>query len=433
MPRRVPARGLLLSALRALYSALAYLLAPFVLTRLAWRHRDAADSRRRWPERLGAISPAVGERVIWLHAVSVGEVQAAVPLMQVLLDGYPEYSLLVTTVTPTGAARIGELFGQEVVHVYAPYDLPGAVARFLDRVQPRLAIVMETELWPNLFHACGKAGIPLLLVNARLSERSLAGYRRVRRLFAGTLAATTEIIAQGSGDAERFAALGADRRRITVAGNLKFEQRFPARLVEQARLLRRDWGGERPVWIAGSTHAGEDELILEVFVRLRRRLPDCLLVLVPRHPQRCSVLAERVRRQGQRMVLRSTGVACGPDTAVLVVDSLGELPALYAAADLAFVGGSLVPAGGHNLLEPAAAGIPVITGPHVGNFAAICALLVRAGACRQVEDVTGLEAALLHWLSDAAARHRAGERGREAVAANRGALQVVLGIVEKYL
>jgi 3-deoxy-D-manno-octulosonic-acid transferase len=419
--------------LSVLYSALLYLLAPFALIRLVWRGLRSPVSRRRWPERLGAVNAAVGERDIWLHAVSVGEVQTAVPLIRALLDRHPDCSLLVTTVTPTGAARVDALFGQEVAHVYAPYDLPGAVARFLGRVRPRLAIVMETELWPNLFQACRRKGIPLLLVNARLSQRSLAGYRRVRPLIARTLAATTAILAQGAADAERFAALGADRRRLTVAGNLKFEQRIPADRDEQVRRVRRAWGVDRPVWIAGSTHEGEEALLLDVFARVRRQFPDCLLVLVPRHPERFAAVAQRVRRRGQRLVLRSAGTACDPDTAVLVGDTVGELPLLYAAADLAFVGGSLVPAGGHNLLEPAAAGIPVITGRHVANFAAICALLEAAGACRRVRDAAGLEIAVLHWLQDGAARRAAGARGREVVAAHRGALDRVLGIVEKYL
>lgn len=419
--------------MRGLYTVLVYVLAPFVLIRLAWRSRAAAAERRRWPERLGMVNAAIGERVIWLHAVSVGEVQAVAPLIQALLDRHPRYSLLVTTVTSTGAARVDGLFGSQVVHLYAPYDLPGAVARFLDRIRPRLAVIVETELWPNLFHACGRAGIPLLLVNARLSERSFAGYRRARRLVSATLTAATHIVAQERRDADRFAALGVERQRITVTGNLKFEQRLPAHVPERARGLRREWGIGRPVWIAGSTHAGEEDVVLDAFERVRRECPDCLLVLVPRHPERCATLTARIRQRGYQPVLRSTGTACEADTAVLVADTLGELRLLYAAADLAFVGGSLVPAGGHNLLEPAAAGIPLISGPHVDNFADICERLVTAGACRQVVDAAGLGAAVLDWLQDAGARQRAGERGREVVTANRGALVRVLGVIERYL
>jgi len=410
-----------------------YLLAPLVLVRLLWRGLRAPDYLRRWPERFGHIRPAVGAQVIWIHAVSVGEVQAVVPMVRALLDRYQQYSLLVTTATPTGSAQVTELFGDHVAHVYAPWDLPGAVARFLERVRPGLAIVMETELWPNLFHACRQSAIPLLLVNARLSERSLAGYSRFRTLIGATLAATSEILAQSGQDARRFEQLGAGSRKITVSGNLKFEQQLPPDLAGEAAELRRQWGADRPVWVAGSTHEGEDEVLLDVLRRIRKRLPDCLLVLVPRHPERFESVARLARQRGYRPVLRSSHVDCAPDCHVVIGDTIGELLQFYAAADVAFVGGSLVHAGGHNLLEPAAAGIPVLTGPHVGNFVEITELLVNAGACRIVENPAELEAAVLHWLQDPAARRQAGHSGREVVAFNRGALETVMRTVEKYL
>ena len=416
-----------------MYTAFLYLLAPLVILRLAWRGLRAPGYWRRWPERLGAISPAVGEQVIWIHAVSVGEVQAVVPVVRALLERHQQYSLLVTTVTPTGSAQVAELFGDHVAHVYAPYDLPGAVARFLELVQPQLAIVMETELWPNLFHACNHAGIPLLLVNARLSDRSMSGYVRFGKLIGSTLAATTEIMVQGNEDARRFEALGADSRKITVSGNLKFEQRLSPDLPVQAAALRREWGAGRPVWVAGSTHEGEDELVLDVFRRVRKQLPDCLLVLVPRHPERFVSVTELVRHRGHNTVLRSDRVACRADTSVFIGDSIGELMLFYAAADVAFVGGSLVHTGGHNLLEPAAAGIPVITGPNVYNFAEISELLVNASACRVVESTAELEAAVLKWLQNSDACRRAGAQGRDVVALNRGALETVMTTVEKYL
>ncbi len=317
--------------MRSLYTALLYLLAPLVIIRLAWRGLRAPGYWHRWSERFGDVSPAVGEQVIWIHAVSVGEVQAVVPVVRALLDRYQQYSLLVTTVTPTGSAQVAELFGDHVAHVYAPWDLPGAVARFLDRVRPRLAIVMETELWPNLFHACSESGIPLLLVNARLSDRSMPGYMRFRKLIGNTLAATTEILTQSGQDARRFESLGADRQKITVSGNLKFEQQLPSGLPVEAAELRQQWGTERPVWIAGSTHEGEDELVLDAFRQVRKQLPDCLLVLVPRHPERFETVTALVRRRGYEPVLRSTRAACSPDTGVFVGDSIGELMLFYAA------------------------------------------------------------------------------------------------------
>ena len=419
--------------MRTLYTFLLYLITPLVLLRLAWRGLRAPDYWRRWPERFGSIEPALGEQVIWIHAVSVGEVQAAEPLVRTLLESRPDYSLLVTTVTPTGSARVTALFGQKVAHVYAPYDLPAVVARFLGRVRPRLAIVMETELWPNLFHACRRRTIPLLLINARLSARSVAGYRRVRGLAGETLAAVTEIAAQGEADARRLESIGAKPAAITVTGNLKFEQRVQPSLLERAEVLRRDWGVGRPVWIAASTHDGEDELILDVFQQLRRQFSDCLLVLVPRHPERFESVAALCVQQGYATVLRSEHVSCTADTAVYVGNTMGELPLLYAASDVAFVGGSLVPHGGHNLLEPAALGIPVVTGPHVFNFVEICTLLIDAGAAVRAADSGELLQIVTRWLGDANECHRIGQLGRQVVEKNRGALQAVMGIVDRYL
>jgi 3-deoxy-D-manno-octulosonic-acid transferase len=419
--------------LRILYTILLYLLAPLVLLRLAWRGLRAPDYWRRWPERFGVIAPALGERVVWIHAVSVGEVQAAEPVVRALLEEHPEYSLLITTVTPTGSARVTALFGEEVAHVYAPYDLPDAVARFFNRVRPQLAIVMETELWPNLFHFCQQRAIPLLLLNARLSERSLAGYQRVRGLVGETLAAVTAIAAQGEADAGRFESLGANPAIITVTGNLKFEQRMPPSLLEQAEVLRRDWGVGRPVWVAASTHEGEDEQLLEVFRQLRKRFGDCLLVLVPRHPERFGAVAALCRQHGYQTVLRSEHAAYSASTSVYVADTMGELSLLYAASDVAFVGGSLVAHGGHNLLEPAALGLPVATGPHVFNFKEICELLVAAGAAVKVTDREELLHILSHWLEDANERHHVGQLGCQVVARNRGALEAVMAIIGRYL
>jgi 3-deoxy-D-manno-octulosonic-acid transferase len=418
---------------RTLYTALLYLLAPLVLMRLVWRGLRSPEYRHCWSERFGAIHPTVGERVIWVHAVSVGEVQAAESTIRALIDLYPEYSLLITTVTATGAAHVSELFGGEVAHVYAPYDLPDVVSRFIDRVRPRLAIVMETELWPNLFRTCRQRNIPLLLVNARLSEKSLVGYRRFGRLMDKTLEAVTEIAARSPLDAERFRALGADPDRIRVSGDLKFEQHLPSGLYERAALLRQEWGVNRHVWIAGSTHEGEDELILDVYGEIRKTIGDCLLVLVPRHPKRFEAVAALCRQRGYRSVLRSERLVCEPDTAVFIGDSMGELLMFYAAADVAFVGGSLVDAGGHNMLEPAALGIPVVIGPHVSNFSAVSDLLLTAGACRQVMHAAELQDIVQSWLLDAGERHRIGEKGREAVDQNRGALSTVLGMVSRHL
>lgn len=419
--------------MRKLYTLLLYLLMPVVILRLAWRGIRAPDYWRRWPERFGRIAPALGKQVIWIHAVSVGEVMAAEPLVRILLEQRPDYSILITTVTPTGSARVTALFGDDVAHVYAPYDLPDVVSRFLGRVGPRLAIVMETELWPNLFYACQHRSVPLLLVNARLSERSVAGYLRVRGLAARTLSAVTEIAAQSELDAGRFRSLGADEQRITVTGNMKFEQRIPPSLRERAEVLRRDWGVGRAVWVAGSTHEGEDEMLLDVFAQLRKQFRGCLLVLVPRHPERFGTVAELCRQRGYNTVLRSERLPCTSETDVFIGDSMGELALFYAASDVAFTGGSLVFHGGHNLLEPAALGVPVVTGPHVFNFVEICELLLQAGACVKVKDTGELLNILSRWLGDANERHRVGQRGREVVEKNRGALHSVMVMIDHYL
>jgi 3-deoxy-D-manno-octulosonic-acid transferase len=403
--------------LRKLYTLLLYLLAPLVLVRLAWRGLASPGYWQRWPERFGAITPPLGKHVIWIHAVSVGEVMAAEPLVRTLLDRYPEYSILVTTVTPTGSERVQAMFGATVAHVYAPYDLPGAVARFIGRVRPRLAIIMETEIWPNLYHACRQNLIPLLLVNARLSDRSVSGYRKVGGLIAEALSAVTEIAAQSEQDAQRFESLGADAGCITVTGNMKFEQKTPSSLLESAEVLRRSWGVGRPVWIAASTHEGEEELVLDTY----------------RHPERFEPVAGLCRSRGYNTVLRSERRPCPAETHVFVGDSMGELPLFYAAADVAFVGGSLVPHGGHNLLEPAALGIPVVTGPHLFNFKEISRLLLDAGACEKVDNIAALEQTVARWLGDANERHRVGEQGRMVIEKNRGALKAVLAIVDSYL
>jgi 3-deoxy-D-manno-octulosonic-acid transferase len=339
----------------------------------------------------------------------------------------------VTTTTPTGAARVGELFGDAVTHRYTPYDLPEVVARLLARMRPRLLIVMETEIWPNTLAQCGAHGVAVVLANARLSARSAKGYARLAGLTRETLGRFDLIAAQAQPDARRFLDLGADPRRVRVIGSIKFDLRLPASLQDQSEVLRRTWGGERPVWVAASTHEGEDELMLAAHRRLRARVPGALLVLVPRHPERFERVANLVTRAGFELVRRSTRTPCTRESAVFLGDSMGELPVFLAAADAAFIGGSLVPIGGHNPLEAAAVGVPVVTGPQVFNFAAITELLVSEGAAVQVTSATALADLLGDWLTDAALRARIGERGRQVVEQNRGALARLIELIEERL
>lgn len=419
--------------MRHLYTILLYLSVPLILARLYWRGHKAPDYRCRWGERFGLFPPLPEPGCIWIHAVSLGETRAALPLIRILRSRHPHIPVLVTTTTPTGSRQVREALGDAVYHVYVPYDLPGAVGRFLKRTRPRLAVIMETELWPNLFQRCRKAGIPLIVANARLSERSLGGYRKLRRLTAQTLDQVTLIAAQSRSDAGRFEVLGASSGRVRVIGNIKYDLDLPQGLIERGRELRRIWGAERPVLIAASTHNGEDEQILEAFARLRQSLPDLLLLLVPRHPERFAAVAGLCRQSGWRVAARSEHRSRQADIDIFLGDTLGELLLFYAGADVAFVGGSLVPTGGHNVLEPALLGLPVLFGPHMFNFTEISRHLLEAEAAFQVNDARELADQAGCLFIDTALRKAAGERGRAVVDANRGALAALVEIIEAYL
>lgn len=417
--------------LRRLYTGLTYLLLPVALLRLYWRGRQDGEHRQRWRERLGFL-PALPTAGLWVHAVSVGETRAALPLIRALLARYPQWPVLVTTTTLTGSRQVREALGAQVHHVYAPYDLPSAVRRFLRQTRPRLAVIMETELWPNLLHQCALAHIPVLLANARLSERSARGYARIGCLTSAMLQEVTLIAAQADADAARFRALGAPR--VEVSGNLKYDLQLPDDLRERGRQLRQALlGTQRLVWIAASTHAGEDEPILDAFARLRERWPTLLLLLVPRHPERFSGVATLCRQRGFSLIRRSDRQPCSPDTAVFLGDSMGELLLFYAAADLAFVGGSLVATGGHNVLEPALLGLPVVFGPHMFNFTEAGQRLLQAEAAWQVADAAELALAIDRLLTDSALRQAAGQRGREMVERHRGALAGTLARIATLL
>jgi 3-deoxy-D-manno-octulosonic-acid transferase len=418
--------------MRLLYTFLFYLFVPFILLRLLWRGLRAPEYWQRWGERFGFFPALPVSQSLWIHAVSMGEVQAAVPLIQALLTRFPEQSILVTTMTPTGSKRVRDIFQDKVWHVYLPYDLPDAIARFLNRTQPRLLILMETELWPNLLFACQSRSIPVILANARLSAGSAAGYQRISGLMQSMLSEVT-VAAQTSVDAARFLELGLLAKKVLVTGSIKFDTRLPADVSEKATLLRRQWGIDRRVWIAASTHEGEEEAILEAFSKLRdcTALKNILLVLVPRHPERFNKVATLCQQRGWVTVRRSNEEQCTLETAIYLGDTMGELPVLYAACDVAFVGGSLVPIGCHNLLEPAAVGLPVIMGPHVFECAEICRRLLEAEAGEQVADATQLVVAVKRYLNDPVLRLETGKKGRLFVEQNRGALQRLLVIINE--
>ena len=420
-----------------LYSAALYLLSPLVWWRV-WREHALTNMRR---ERLGLISrPPDGAPPLWLHCASVGEVLAARPLIEALLERYPAHRLVVTTMTATGAERVHALIAakhqagepERLSHYFVPLDFPGAARRFIARLKPQLALFFETEIWPNLLVACQRHAVPTAVVNGRLSPRAMQGYRRLHPLMAAALGQLHWLAAKSREDAERFLELGMPATRTDVVGSLKYDLQVDAAIevLSQSLCTRL---GSRPVWVAGSTHPGEDEQLLEAHARLRYSYPDALLILVPRHPQRFVAVAELIGERGMRLTRRSREEWPDERTAVYLGDTMGELMLLYGAADLAFVGGSLVPVGGHNLLEPAAMGVPVLAGPELANFADVAETLRQGGALVEVTDSAMLADTLITLFQDEAERQRLAAAGLKVVAGNRGALARTMEGLERLL
>ena len=419
--------------MRLVYVLLIYLLAPVVIAMEAWRALWNPEYRGRLGQRMGFDGPEPPAPCLWVHGVSVGEVQAAAALIRALRETFPELPVVVTTVTPTGAQRARALFGDTVFHCYLPYDLPGAVRRFLDRTRPRVAIIMETEIWPTLYHALGTRGIPLVMASARVSTRSVDRYRHLASLFRKTLSHGILIGAQTAADAERFRRIGAAPDRVRVTGNVKYDMEIPAASVEAGRAFRARVAAGRPVWIAGSTHEGEEDAVLAAHVIVRKRHPGALLVLVPRHPQRFESVRALLRKRGVEFASRGSGEEPAARHAVFLVDTLGELQMFYAAADVAFVAGSLVPIGGHSLLEPAVLGLPMLSGPHNHNAQDVADLFEQCGALRIVRSKEELAQKTCDWFDDPARGRADGERGRQAVAQSRGAVTRLVAMVAPLL
>jgi 3-deoxy-D-manno-octulosonic-acid transferase len=413
-----------------IYTALLYVAAPVVFALTAWRGIRDPAYRDRLGERFGLTRLRGDGSAIWVHAVSVGEVQAAAPLIRALRQRHPQRTLIVTTTTPTGAQRVRALFPGTVRHAYLPYDLPGAVNRFLDRVRPQHAIVMETEVWPNLYRACARRGIPIALASARLSEKSVRRYRRFAGVF-GPALRDLAIGAQTQADAQRFIAIGANPSRVHVTGNIKFDIEVPAQVQADGAALRSASFAGRKVWVAGSTHAGEEDEVLEAHRRVLKLHPDALLILVPRHPNRFDQVRTWLDDSSMRFVSRSRQERVNAGIEVLFADTLGELLMLYAAADVAFVGGSLVPLiGGHNLLEPAALAKPILTGPHHANGQDIAQLLLADGAAQEVRGADDLAAAVAKLFAHPERRKEMGEKAQAVVASNRGALARAMELID---
>ena len=427
--------------MRFVYSWLIRCAVPAALAMLLWRGLADRGYWQGLAQRLG-FGASLRTPCLWLHAVSLGEMSAAAPLLRALRRRYPHLPLVVTTATPTGRARAEALLPPGADIRFLPYDTPGSVRRFLERTQPRAAIIMETELWPNLLRECERRGVPVLLASARLSAKSVSRYQRFGALFSGVFTRNLVVAAQTNGDAERFRAIGAPAAQIHVAGNVKFDLELAAGVVQAGHELRAAFGAHRPVWIAGSTHAGEEEQVLDAHALLQAAAPDALLILVPRHKDRFAAVADLLTRRGVEFARRSQMPGAGTPPVrgaptihapVLLADTVGELALLYACADVAFVGGSLVPIGGHNLLEPAALGLPVLTGPSYRNSEEIAQLLLARGAALQVMSAADLAAALQRLLADPVERRRIGGIGQEIVAANRGSVERLMMLTEPWL
>lgn len=416
--------------LRWLYILVFTLSIPVLLLRLWWKGLKNPDYRKRWAERFGFFKPPVQTGGLWVHAVSVGETMAAVPLIREFQKRFPTLPITITSTTPTGYKTVDTIFKDEIFQVYFPYDLPWCIEQFLKRIQPTLFIIMEKELWLNCFLMCHQKNIPIYIVNGALSLHSLKGYQRLNQMTQMMLTCITYVFAQSQTDAERFLKLGLDPSRLMVTGNMKFDVPIKEG-IEAVGKQYRDTFGTRPVWVAASTHTGEEELVLLAFKQILKQYPDALLILVPRHPERFETVAALLIKQGYIFVKRSSKHPITKETQILLGDTMGELSLFYATADVAFVGGSLVPVGGHNALEAAALGVPVTIGPYVDNCLEITKLLSDADALIQISDSDALAKAVLQWFSDPLARKQAGAFGKNVVEKNRGVVKQIVDFISQ--
>ena len=419
---------------RTLYTLLLYLAVPVIAVRLWLRSRKAPAYAKRIGERFALTLPEFKQGGIWLHAVSVGESIAAAPVVKALQQQYPDLPITVTCMTPTGSERIQSLFGDSVQHCYLPYDLPLASKRFLQRLQPRLAIVMETELWPNHINQCARLNIPVVLANGRLSERSARGYGRFPKLVAPMLKQISALAVQSEIEAQRFIELGARAETVKVTGSIKYDLQVAEGLPAQAQALREQWhASQRPIWIAASTHEGEDAQILAAHQLLLQQFPQALLILVPRHPERFASVHALCLEQGLQVQRRSTQALVNAEQQVLLGDTMGELMLLYAVADVALVGGSLIKHGGHNMLEPIALAKPTLTGPHYFNFLDIAQQLLDAGALLEVAGVQQLAQRVAELWRNPTLVEDMCAAGQQVLQRNQGALQRLLDMIQAQL
>lgn len=423
---------------RFLYSLLLYLITPLVIGRLFWRSRKAPAYGQRVMERFGRIQlPRSEKPLIWVHSVSVGETIASAPLVRELKNQYPNHRILVTTMTPTGSEQVRKLHGESVEHVYVCYDLPGAVRRFLTHARPVLAVVIDTELWPNTIAACHNRNIPIMVANARLSERSARGYARFGNLSRRMLEKVSMVAAQSQETANRFLELGIPKLHVNVTGSIKFDLQVDTHTLLEGKTLRLQWqssmGSDIRVLAAASTHEGEDQPVVDAFKAIASTHPEVRLLLIPRHPERFNDVFQLIKANELSVARQSEGSNVPRETRVILGDTMGEMMKFLAASDLAFVGGSLVPVGGHNMLEPAALGLPVLSGPHIFNFEEISHALVKAGGMKIIESSNELAETVTHLLEDKGVHEQMSHAAEGFISKNRGALAKVMDQIERLL
>ncbi len=417
--------------MRAFYSCLFYLLIPFILVRLIWRSIKAPAYRHRWGERFALYNKKFPQNVIWFHAVSVGEAESLFPLVKLIQQQHPDAKLLITTTTPTGSARIKAVMQESVEHVYLPYDIPCAVSRFMQHFKPRMAVIMETEIWPNLYACCGSNQVPLYIINARLSEKSASGYQKIPALVTPALAQVKLIATQTQDDARRFAGIGAKTEAVRTLGNIKFDVEVTNSIIEQGLQVKSNLFSGRFVWLIASTHKDEEAIFLEIYKEIKQKIPELLLVIVPRHPERFGDVKKLCEQYQLAVVMRSSGETCHQHVDVYLADTMGELKMLYAASDVTFVGGSMVPVGGHNILEALAIGTPVLFGPYMANFKEIAQGVLRQDAAIQCQTKNEIVTAIAGLYVDAAYRQSQAEKGKAFVRQNQGAITRIFDILNQ--
>lgn len=412
-----------------IYTLALWLLLPYIFLRLLWRARKQPEYLRHISERFGFFPVCIDKPLIWLHAVSVGETRATQSLVTRLRATYPDHQILLTHTTPTGRAASEQLYGNSVLRAYLPYDYPFAVNRFLRHFRPQLGILMETEIWFNLIRCCQITGMPLLLLNARMSEKSSHGYARFTRLTRNALVNLAAVAAQTADDAARLTSLGAEN--VSVMGNLKFDIKPPPAMLELGKQLREQFGSTRKIFLAASTREGEEILLLDAMQNIP--VPGLLLVIVPRHPQRFIEVADLIKKRGFKFQLRSENRSVKLETKVVLGDSMGEMFAYYTAADLAFIGGSLLSYGGQNLIEACAAGTPVLVGPHMYNFAEATRLAVSGGCAIQILNASDLAAVALRLFANSAAMQNMRRQCFVFIESNRGATEKSLQLIKQLI